>query len=222
MVRFIFVDTANVEEIKIWKEKGICDGVTTNQKLFLTEKGVDFKKTILQVCNLTKVRVSVELTGHESVEKMIGEAKRYAAWSRYVVVKVPMTPDGMGLNVLKRLKNLRIKTNATLMMSFEQMLLAIISGATYASIFYNRSKDAGYDPEEIIKRTRSFIDAGGYKSQIITGSIRNIRDVGNAFAAGSDIVTVPPKILDLMLKEEMTQKTMEEFDTAWETFKKKR
>lgn len=221
MARLIFVDTANIEDIKTWKERGICDGITTNQKLFLTEKGIDFQKTVLQICTLTKVPVSVELTGHESVEKMIKEAKIYAAWSKYVVVKVPMTPDGMGLNVLKKLKNLKIKTNVTLMMSFEQMFLAIISGATYASIFYNRSKDAGYDPEEIIRRTRSFIDAGGYKSQIITGSIRNIRDVGNAFAAGSDIVTTPPKILDLMLKEEMTQKTMEEFDAAWETFKKK-
>jgi len=221
MARLIFVDTANVEEIKIWKERGICDGVTTNQKLFLTEKGVDFKKTILQMCNLTKVPVSVELTGHESIEKMVKEAKIYAAWSKYVVVKVPMASDGMGLSVIKKLKNLRIKTNATLMMSFEQMLLAIISGATYASIFYNRAKDAGYDPQEIIKRTRVFIDAGSYKSQIITGSIRDIRDVGNAFAAGSDIVTTPPKILDMMLKEEMTRKTMEEFDAAWESFKKK-
>lgn len=221
MARLIFVDTANIEDIKTWKERGICDGITTNQKLFLTEKGVDFKKTVLQICTLTKVPVSVELTGHQSIEKMIKEAKIYAAWSKYVVVKVPMTPDGMGLNVLKKLKSLRIKTNATLMMSFEQMFLAIISGATYASIFYNRSKDAGYDPEGIIRRTRVFIDAGGYKSQIITGSIRNIRDVGNAFAAGSDIVTTPPKILDLMLKEEMTQKTMEEFDAAWQTFKKK-
>lgn len=221
MARLIFVDTANIEDIKTWEERGICDGITTNQKLFLTEKGIDFKKTVLQICDLTKVPVSVELTGHESVEKMIKEAKIYSAWSKYVVVKVPMILDGMGLSVLKKLKNLKIKTNATLMMSFEQMFLAIISGATYASIFYNRSKDAGYDPEEIIKRTRLFIDAGGYKSQIITGSIRNIRDVGNAFAAGSDIVTIPPKILDLMLKEEMTQKTIEEFDAAWETFKKK-
>ncbi len=221
MARLIFVDTANIEDIKTWKERGICDGITTNQKIFLTEKGVDFKKTVLQICALTKVPVSIELTGHESVEKMIKEAKIYAGWSKYVVVKVPMTPDGMGLSVIKRLKSLKIKTNATIMMSFEQMFLAINAGATYASIFYNRAKDVGYDPEEIIRRTRSFIDKGGYKSQIITGSIRDIRDVGNAFMAGSDIVTVPPKILDLMLKEEMTQKTMEEFDAAWKAFKKK-
>lgn len=220
MARQIFIDTANIEDIKIWNNRGICAGVTTNQKLFLIEKGVDFKKTILKMCNLAKVPISVELTGHESVEKMIKEAKTYASWHKYIVVKVPMTPDGMGLAVLRKLKDLGIKTNATLMMSFEQMFLSITAGATYASIFYNRSKDAGYDPQEIIRRTRSFIDAGSYKSQIITGSIRNIRDVGNAFVAGSDIVTTPPKILDLMLKEEMTQKTMEEFDAAWKVFKK--
>lgn len=221
MARVIFIDTANIEDVKIWHERGICAGVTTNQKLFLTEKGVDFRKTILEMCNFAKVPISVELTGHESVEKMIKEAKVYAAWNKYVVVKVPMTPDGMGLTVLRKLKKLGIKTNATLMVSFEQMLLSIIAGATYASIFYNRAKDVGYDPQEIIRRTRSFIDAGSYKSQIITGSIRDIRDVGNAFAAGSDIVTTPPKILDLMLKEEMTRKTMEEFDVAWKAFKKK-
>lgn len=220
MARQIFIDTANIEDIKKWHDRGIYAGVTTNQKLFLTEKGVDFKKTILAMCNFAKVPISVELTGHELVDKMIKEAKTYSSWHKYIVVKVPMTPDGMGLTVLRKLKKLGIKTNATLMMSFEQMFLAIISGASYASIFYNRSKDAGYDPEEIIRRTRAFIDAGGYKSQIITGSIRDIRDVGNAFAAGSDIVTVPPKILDLMLKEEMTQKTMEEFDAAWGEFKK--
>ena len=221
MARLIFVDTANVEDIKVWKERGICDGITTNQKIFLSEGNVDFKKTILQICNISKVSVSVELTGHESPEEMFVEAKKYAAWHKNVVVKVPMTLDGMGLAVINGLHKLKIKTNATLMMSFEQMLLSIIAGATYASIFYNRAKDSGYNPEEIIRRTRNFIDEGNYKSQIITGSIRNIRDVGNALAAGSDIITVPPKILDLMLQEETTKKTMEEFDSAWEEFKKR-
>jgi len=220
MGRFVFVDTANIEDIKIWKGRGVCDGVTTNQKLFLKEKGVDFKNTILQICRLVKAPVSVELTEHQSPEKMVKEARIYAGWSKHVVIKVPMTPDGMGLCTLKKLKEFKIKTNATLMVSFEQMILAINCGATYASIFYNRAKDTGYDPEEIIKRTRSFIDTGSYSSQIIVGSIRNIRDVGNAFAAGTDIVTIPSKILSLMLKEEMTQKTMEEFDTAWKMFKK--
>jgi len=221
MARLIFVDTANIAEIKIWKERGICDGVTTNQKLFLTEKGVDFKKTILEICTIANASVSVELTEHQSAKQMIEEAKGYTKWNKNIVVKVPITLDGMGLEVIKKLANLGIKTNATLMVSFEQMILSIIAGATYASIFYNRAKDAGYDPNEIIRKTRLFIDEGSYKSQIIAGSIRDIRDVGEAFASGSDIVTIPPKILDLMLKENMTQKTLEEFDAAWELFKKK-
>lgn len=220
-MRLIFIDSANVEDIKKWQERGLCDGVTTNQKILLQEKNIGFKKRVLEICRLVKAPTSVELTGHESEKKMVAEAKLYAKWSKNVVVKVPMTNDGMGLNVLYRLQKLHIKTNATLMVSFEQMLLAIKAGATYASIFFNRAKDAGYDPKEIIARTRNFIDNGQLKSQIITGSIRSIRDVGDAFSSGSDIVTIPPKILDLMLQEDMTLKTLEEFDSAWKEFKGK-
>lgn len=140
MARLIFVDTANIEDIKIWMERGICDGITTNQKIFLTEKGVDFKKTVLRICAVTKVPVSVELTGHQSIEKMVNEAKIFAAWSKYVVVKVPMTPDGMGLAVLRKLKKLGIKTNATLMMSFEQMFLAINAGRRMQAFFTTEQK----------------------------------------------------------------------------------
>lgn len=221
MSRLIFVDSANIADIQKWQKRGICDGVTTNQKILLQEKNISFKKRVLEICRLVKAPISVELTGHESEKKMVAEAKLYAKWHKNIVVKVPMTNDGMGLNVLYSLHKLHIKTNATLMVSFEQMLLAISAGATYASIFYNRAKDAGYDPKEIIKRTRNFIDDGQFKSQIITGSIRSIRDVGDAFSYGSDIVTIPPKILDLMLAEEMTQKTLEEFDAAWKEFKGK-
>jgi len=219
MARLLFIDSVNVEEIRKWKRRGICDGITTNQKILLNEKNKDFKELIVLICSLTNVPVSIELTGHESLQKMVREAKIYAKWSRHIVVKVPMTLDGLGLEVLQRLKTLEIKTNATLMVSFEQMILSIGAGADYASIFFNRAKDSGYDPVEIIKRTRAFIDNGNYKTQIITGSIRNIRDVGDAFAAGSDIVTIPPKVLDEMLLEKTTQKTVEEFDAAWEKYK---
>lgn len=220
MARLIFLDTANLEEIKLWQKRGICDGVTTNQKIFLKEKNIIFKKRVLEICRLTSTPVSVELTGHESVEKMIKEAREYASWKKNVVVKVPMTTDGMGLEVLARLKKLKIKTNATLMVTFEQMLLSIIAGATYASIFFNRAKDAGYNQEEIINRTRRFIDEGGYLTKIITGSIRKKTDIGDAFAAGSDIVTVPPQLIEQMLQERMTQETVVEFDAAWKKFKK--
>lgn len=221
MSRQIFIDSTNIEEIKKWKNRNICQGITTNQKLFLNEHTKDFKKTILAICALTKVPVSVELTNHDSPASMITEAKKYAGWHKKVVVKVPMTTDGMGLEVIYKLKSLGIKTNATVMMSFEQLLLACISGATYVSIFFNRSKDAHYDPVEIIKRMRNFIDDGSYSTQIIAGSIRKPQDVGDAFAAGSDIVTITPKVLDGMLMEEITQKTIDEFDAAWKAFSKK-
>ncbi len=224
MARLIFLDTGNIDEIKKWIDRGVIDGITTNQKLLLKEKTFnfkDFKKNILKISRLKKYPVSVELTGHESVEKMVKEAKLYASWHKNIVVKVPMTTDGNGLEVVTRLNKIKIKTNATLMVSFEQMLLAIKAGATYASIFYNRAKESGYDGLRIIKQSRDFIDAGRYKTQIICGSIRSIRDVGECFEAGGDIVTIPHNILDEMLKEKRTIETIQEFDAAWEEFKKR-
>lgn len=221
MARLIFIDTANIDDIKKWILRGIVDGVTTNQKLLAKEKDKNIKKRVLEISRLTHVPVSVELTGHESPKLMVKEAKVYHKWNKNVVVKVPMTLDGMGLDVLYKLKMLKIKTNATLMVSFEQMILAIKAGANYASIFFNRAKESGYDAMQIIERTRNFIDQGRYDSQIIAGSIRGARDVGDCFAAGSDIVTVPPKVLDEMLFEATTQKTVEEFDAAWAEFNKK-
>lgn len=224
MARLIFLDTSNTDEIKKWIERGVIDGVTTNQKLIAKEKNIsfkDFRKRAVAICKLAKFPVSIELTGHESAEKMLKEAKLYAAWHNNVVVKVPMTTDGIGLEVIAKLNKIKIKTNATLMVSFEQMLLAIKAGATYASIFYNRAKESGYDGLRIIKQSRDFIDAGSYKTQIICGSIRSIRDVGECFEAGGDIVTIPHNILDEMLKEKRTIETIQEFDLAWEEFKKR-
>ncbi len=220
MARSIFIDTASISDIKEWKNRLSLSGVTTNQKIFSLQKNIDFKKTVLSICKLINVPVSIELTTHDTLDGMIKEAKKISSWDKNVVIKVPMTIDGTGLTAIKCLSKLKIKTNATVMVSFEQMLLAINAGATYASIFLNRANDVGYDGLEIIKRSRNFIDYGDYKTQIITGSIRNVRDVGNAFACGSDIVTIPPTILSAMLVEKKTEETIIEFDKAWEEFKK--
>lgn len=221
MRKIIFIDSANIEDIKKWRERINFEGVTTNQKIFSTQKNIDFKKTVISICKLVNAPVSVELTTHISTTSMIQEAKKYALWNKNVVIKVPMTIDGMGLEVIKKLSKLKINTNATVMVSFEQMILATNAGATYVSFFLNRSKDVGYDALGIIKRSRNFIDKGNYKSLIITGSIRHIRDVGDAFENGSDIVTIPPDIFNLMLIETKTQETIEEFDAAWKKFQEK-
>lgn len=222
MNRSIFIDTADIDEIKLWQKRLNIEGVTTNQKIFLSQKSKNFKNTVLAICNRAKSPVSIELTTHDSVDEMVKEAKLYAKWHKFVVVKVPMTMDGFGLETIKILSKLKIKTNATVMMSFEQMLMAINVKADYVSLFLNRSKDSGYDALQILKRTRRFIDEGGYKSRIIAGSIRKTTDVGDAFENGADIVTVPPNILSEMLMEDMTQKTIEEFDEAWKSFMKQK
>jgi transaldolase len=218
-MRTIFIDSANIDDIRKWNARLNCSGVTTNQKIFSTQKNVDFKKTIINICKLLNLPVSVELTTHQNTKSMVAEAETYTKWNKNVVIKVPLTLDGIGLEVVKILSKKKIRTNVTLMVSFEQMLLAINAGATYASILLNRSKDAGYDGLEIIKRSRNFIDAGNYKTLIITGSIRKSVDVGDSFEKGSDI-TIPPSILDAMLLEKKTQETIKEFDEAWEKFKK--
>lgn len=221
MIHNIFIDTASIEDVAKWKQRLDLSGITTNQKIFSTQKNVDFKKTVLSLCKLLNGPVSVELTTHDSISSMVTEAKKYASWHKNVVVKVPMTTDGMGLEVIRKLKKLNIKTNATVMVSLEQMMLAINAGATYASFFFNRAKDAGYDAPAILTNCRKFIDNGNFRTFIITGSIRKTTDVGDAFSSGSDIVTIPPAILDAILVEQKTQQTIEEFDSAWQQFLKK-
>jgi len=215
----IFLDTASIYEVRKWKKRIKIDGVTTNQKIFLAEKGVDFEKRVMEICNENVGDVSVELTTH-GVEKMVSEARSYAKWHKNITIKVPMTVDGSGLEVIKRLKTYGIKTNATCMMTAEQLILAASAGATYVSLFYNRSKDCGNDANYEIEKAKTFLSYPNCKTKIIIGSIRFPVDVGSAFEAGADIVTISPKILDRILDNEKTAETIKEFDDAWKEFKK--
>jgi transaldolase len=217
VTREIFIDTASIDDVRRWHRFGVVDGVTTNQKIFLAEGGVDFRTRILEICNEVQRPVSVELTRH-GVDEMISEGLEYARWHPKIVVKVPMNTDGSGLAVLSALEDRKEPTNVTAMMTFEQMLLAARVGATYVSIFYNRALDAGEDPDREIRATREWLDAGSYTSKIIAGSIRSPKDVGKAYEAGADIITIPPKILDSMIDHAATASTLREFDAAWEQF----
>jgi transaldolase len=149
---------------------------------------------------------------------MTAEAIGYASWRPNIVIKVPVTGDGLGLHVINVLSNAGLATNATLMMTAEQLLLATCAGATYVSLFFNRAKDAGEDPCVEIARARRFIDAGGHRAKIIVGSIRRPKDVGEAFDAGADVVTIPPTILQAILDHPKTAETAREFDAAWDEF----
>ncbi len=217
MAREIFIDTASIEDVRRWNRYGVIDGVTTNQKIFLAEGDVDFRSRVLEICREVSGPVSVELTTH-GTDEMVEEGLEYSNWHPQIVVKVPMTTNGDGLAVVSSLVRRDVKTNVTVMMTFEQLLLAARAGATYISIFFNRARDGGEDPIREIRATREWLDAGGYRAKIIAGSIRSAKDVGQAFEAGADVLTIPPKILDAMLDHPKTVETIREFDEAWAEF----
>jgi len=218
----IFLDTASVEEIKAILPWGIASGVTTNQKIFLTtSKGVDFKQRVLEILSLIDGPLSVELTKTDrSDDELIEEAKEYASLSPHIVIKVPMWGDGRGLRIINRLSRLGIKTNATCLITTNQVLLACKAGATYASIFFNRVKDSGGDPVQVISESRRIIDMGGFKTKIIAGSIRKPEDVYQAALAGAHIVTITYKVLMQMPYHWKTEETIKEFDEAWREYLK--
>ena len=216
MVQF-FLDTASLKEIQEFTRWGIADGVTTNQKIFLSEGGVDFKRQVLKICALVKGPVSVETT-KSAVPDLLKEARNYASWHKNIVVKVAMHGDGRGLQVVHQLAKERISTNMTVMMTFNQLVLAAKAGATYVSLFYNRSKEAGENPVQIIKDYVAVAKEGKLSARLIVGSIRTPDDVALAVAAGAHIMTVPAKILRQMPFNKRTEETIEEFDKAWLEF----
>jgi transaldolase len=218
----IFLDTASVKEIKEIIPWGIITGVTTNQKIFLAEKGVNFKDRVLEILSLLDGPLSVELTKTAcSDDELIEEAKEYSHWNpKNIVIKVPMFGDGRGLRIVSRLRKEKIKTNMTCMITTNQVMLAARAGATYASIFFNRVRDSGIDPIRIVQESRRIIEEGRFSSRIIVGSIRKPEDVNEAAAAGAHIITIPYKILLQMPFHQKTEDTIKEFDQAWTEFKK--
>jgi transaldolase len=216
MVQF-FLDTASLKEIEEFTRWGIADGVTTNQKIFLSEGGVDFKRHILKICALVKGPVSVETT-KSTMPELLEEARKYASWHKNIVVKVAMYGDGRGLQVVQQLAKEHIRTNMTVMITFNQLVLAAKAGATYVSLFYNRSKEAGENPAQIIRDYVAVAKEGDLSAKLIVGSIRTPDDVALAVAAGAHIMTVPAKILKQMPFNKRTEETIAEFDKAWQDF----
>ncbi|MEM2915199.1 MAG: transaldolase family protein [Candidatus Bathyarchaeia archaeon] len=214
----IFLDTASLKEIKEILPWGIVEGITTNQKIFEREAGCDFETRVKQIVELIDGPVSIEITSNQ-IDKMIAEAERYSSWNpEKIVLKVPMMGDGTGLKVVSILRSKGIKTNMTALMTTNQVILASKAGATYASIFYNRTKDAGNNPDEIIRNSVAIIEKSGLPTQIIVGSIRTPDDVWRAAVSGAHIVTIPYNIITQMPFHPKTEETIKEFDEAWRKF----
>ena len=216
----LYIDTANIQEIKEALSWGCITGATTNPKIMSNEKGgYSFKDKILEIVELVKEPVSVEVT-EEDFQGMVDEAKIYASWHENIVIKIPMGIEGLkAVAQLEKYEN--VKTNVTAIMATNQAILAALSGASYASIFYGRISDMGYDPVGVIKETSALYKELNIGTKLIVGSIRTILDVNKAFLAGADIVTVPFPILKKMTQNPKTEETIKEFNSIWKEMKEK-
>ena len=210
-----FLDTADVSAIKTINELGVVDGVTTNPTI-ISREGRDFETVIKEICQIVDGPVSAEVTG-VTAEEMITEARDIAKWADNIVVKIPMTMEGLkAVNVLSK-EN--IKTNVTLIFTASQGLMAIKAGATFISPFVGRLEDIGTDAYQLISDLREIIDFYGFDTEIIAASIRNTVHVENVAKRGAHIATIPDAVFDKMTKHPLTDSGLTQFMQDWKIFK---
>jgi transaldolase len=212
----IFLDTANIESIKKFVDMGIVDGITTNPTLISREKGhpEDIMKEIVKI---VKGPVNLEVVAINS-EEMVEEGLRLKKFGENVIVKIPMTADG--LKAVKKLSKNKIKTNVTLIFSANQALLAAKAGASYVSPFIGRLDDAGQVGMTVIKEIVQIFGNYGYPAEVLVASVRHPIHVIEAATLGAHIVTLPPDILGKMLTHPLTDKGLALFLSDWEKVKK--
>ena len=212
----IFLDTANTTELKKAVDIGICDGVTTNPTLIMKE-GKDYKKTLKEICNIVKGPVSAE-TVSLNAEGMVKEGKEFAKIAKNIVVKVPMTLEGM--KACRLLTKSGIKVNTTLVFSANQALLAAKAGTYFVSPFIGRLDDAGEKGTELIREIRQIYDNYGFKSQILAASIRSTEHVKEVAMMGADIATMPFKVYEQLFNHALTDKGIKMFLDDWQKLQK--
>ncbi len=207
----LFIDTANIDEIKVAAELGIICGVTTNPSL-IAKEGRDFKTVVREITQLVDGPISAEVIGQNS-DAMIKEALELSAIDSNIVIKIPMTAEG--LKAVHHLSEKGIKTNVTLVFSSAQALLAARAGASYVSPFVGRLDDIGSDGSGLVTEIAEIFSIHNIETEIIAASIRGPQDVIRAALAGSDIATVPAKVLNSMLKHPLTDAGIEKFMDDW-------
>lgn len=208
----IFIDTANIDEIKEAASWGILDGVTTNPSLIAREKR-DFKEVVKEICEIVDGPISAEVVSLEA-HKMIEEAREVAKIHPNVIVKIPMTIDG--LKAVAAISKEGIKTNVTLVFSANQALLAAKAGASYVSPFLGRLDDIGIEGMNLVRDIVDIFNIHGYQTEVIAASIRNPLHVTDAALAGANISTIPFNVLKQMAKHPLTDIGIEKFKSDWE------
>ena len=210
----LFIDSADLDEVRQAVALGVIPGATTNPKLAAAAEPGSFKRRIEEMLALCPGPISVEVVS-ECVEEMLTEARDYAAWHERIVVKIPMSLEG--LEVIHKLeREHHIRVNVTCMMNSNQALLAMMADATYVSLFIGRISDMGHDAFGAIGETAEFIERGGFKARIIACSMRQIGDVQRSFLAGAHIVTSSYKFISGMVHHPRSVETIREFKEAWD------
>jgi transaldolase len=213
----IFLDTANLESIRKFNDMGLLDGITTNPSL-MSKEGGNPKDGMAEITKIIKGDVSLEVLSTE-YSGMLDEGRNLRNYGDNVVVKVPMTPDG--LKACKALTAEGIPVNVTLIFSSNQAVLAAKAGAKYVSPFIGRLDDIGQDGMQLIKEIKTIFSNYSFGTQILVASIRHPLHVVDAAKIGADVVTLPPAVLDKMLKHPLTDIGLKNFLADWEKLKSK-
>ncbi len=207
-----FIDTADVAEIRAACELGLVDGVTTNPSL-VAKSGRDFKEVITEIAGFVDGPISAEVIALDA-EGMVREGRELAAISKNIVIKVPMTEEGLKATRIFAAEG--IHTNVTLVFSPLQALLAAKAGAAYVSPFIGRLDDIGHDGMEGIEQIRTLFDNYGYDTEIIVASVRSPMHVLNAGLLAADICTIPPAVIKQLAKHPLTDVGIEKFLADWD------
>ena len=212
----IFLDTAEIEEIRTAARWGVLDGVTTNPSLF-AKVGGSYDDVLKEICKITSGPVSAEVVAGD-VAGMLREGRHFAALAPNIVVKIPMSEEG--LETIASFAKEGIKTNCTLIFSSNQGLLAAKAGASLLSPFVGRLDDINEDGMEVVRELVAMVNVHALKTEVLVASIRHPRHVTKAALAGAHIATVPQKILRQMIQHPLTDKGILQFRKDWETVQK--
>ena len=213
----IFLDTAEIDEIRTAARWGVLHGVTTNPSLF-AKVGGSYDDVLKQICAVTPGPVSAEVVA-EDVEGMLGEGRHFAGLAPNIVVKVPMSEEG--LEAIARLREDGIKTNCTLIFSSNQGLLAARAGASFLSPFVGRLDDINEQGMEVVRELVAMVKTHGLHAQVLAASIRHPRHMTEAALAGAHIATVPLRILRQMIHHPLTETGILQFRKDWAAVEKR-
>ncbi len=207
----IFLDTANIEDIKKFAEMGVIDGVTTNPAL-IAKEGKNFKDVVNEICSIINGPVSAEVISTTS-EKMIEEARKIAKIHKNIVVKIPATIEGY--KALAIVAKEGIKTNFTIIYTSNQALIAAKLGATYVSPFVGRLDANSTSGNDLIREIVTMYKNYNYETKVLAASMRNVIYVKETALAGADVATIPPEVLEQMMNNELTNISLEGFLKQW-------